>query len=88
MLAIFEPTSSINISNIANGVEVKKGGYLIVGNDKDIKFFSSAPFRPEINPFKSTDNEIVLQKRIVLPLILDRLSVKGLDMLSNQINHS
>ena len=55
LLAIFEPTSSINISDTTSGVEVKlvvkKGGYLIGGNNTDIEFFGSAPFRPEINTF-------------------------------------
>ena len=55
LLAIFEPTSSINISDTTSGVEVKlvvkQGGYLIGGNNTDIEFFGSAPFRPEINTF-------------------------------------
>ena len=55
LLAIFEPTDPINISDTTNGVEVKlvvkQGGYLIGGNDTDIEFFGSAPFRPEINTF-------------------------------------
>jgi len=55
LLAIFEPKSDINISDNTNGVElklvVKQGGYLIGGNDTDIEFFGSAPFRPEINTF-------------------------------------
>lgn len=55
LLAIFEPTSAINISDSTGGVEVKlevkQGGYLIGGNETDIEFFGSAPFRPEINTF-------------------------------------
>ena len=55
LLAIFEPTSSIKISDTTSGVEVKlvvkQGGYLIGDNDTDIEFFGSAPFRPEINTF-------------------------------------
>lgn len=55
LLAIFEPTSAINISDTTGGVEVKlvvkQGGYLIGGNETDIEFFGSAPFRPEINTF-------------------------------------
>ena len=55
LLAIFEPKKSINISDTTSGVEVKlvvkKGGYLIGGNNTDIEFFGSAPFRPEINTF-------------------------------------
>ena len=55
LLAIFEPKSSINISDTTSGVEVKlvvkQGGYLIGGNDTDIEFFGSAPFRPEIITF-------------------------------------
>ncbi len=55
LLAIFEPKEDINISDTTTGVElklvVKQGGYLIGGNDTDIEFFGSAPFRPEINTF-------------------------------------
>ena len=55
LLAIFEPTSAINISDTTSVVEVKlvvkQGGYLIAGNDTDIEFFGSAPFRPEIITF-------------------------------------
>ena len=55
LLAIFEPTSPIDISDATSGVEVKlevkQGGYLIGGNETDIEFFGSAPFRPEINTF-------------------------------------
>ena len=55
LLAIFEPTSQIDISDTTSGVEVKlvvkQGGYLIGGNNTDIEFFGSAPFRPEINTF-------------------------------------
>ena len=46
---------SFKISDTTSGVEVKvvvkQGGYLIGGNDTDIEFFGSAPFRPEINTF-------------------------------------
>ena len=55
LLAIFEPTSQINISDTTSGVEVKlvvkQGGYLIGGNNTDIEFFGSAPFRPQITTF-------------------------------------
>ena len=55
LLAIFEPTQPINISDNTSGVEVKlevkQGGYLIGGNNSDIEFFGSAPFRPEITTF-------------------------------------
>ena len=55
LFIIFEPTIAIKISDTTSGVEVKlvikQGGYLIGGNDTDIEFFGSAPFRPEINTF-------------------------------------
>ena len=52
---LFGPTSQIDISDTTSGVEVKlvvkQRGYLIRGNNTDIEFFGSAPFRKENNTF-------------------------------------